>query len=175
MPSQKTLYILRHAKAKEGVAGQDDHARELNERGVGAAKAMGAHLRKSGIHPDKVLCSSSARTTETLMKMEEGTREPMPIEYSEKLYLASANALLTVIAGMGEDVSSLMLIGHNPGMHQLAVKLAGHGNPKQIEKLVEKFPTGALAEIDFGKIEWRDVLITRGELRQFVTPKMLGT
>lgn len=173
MSSQKTLYILRHAKAQEAVAGQDDHVRQLNERGIRAAKDMGKYLFKQKIQPDKVLCSSAVRTTETLLKVEEAYLQPLPTEYTEKLYLASGNAMLTLISGIPDNILKLMLVGHNPGMHQLVLKLARTGSEKLLDKLAEKFPTCAFAEIDLGKIDWRDIGRTRGNLKNFVTPKTL--
>jgi phosphohistidine phosphatase len=170
---QKTLYILRHAKAQEGQSGQEDHDRQLNARGIEAAKQMGKYLHKQKFWPDKVLCSTSARTVETLMKIEEVYKHPLPVEYSDKLYLASANGMLNVVASVPEEVSSLMLIGHNPGMHQLCVKLARVGDAKLLEKLLLKFPTCALAVIDLGSVPWRDVGKVKGELKNFITPKML--
>lgn len=170
---QKILYILRHAKAQEGGGGQEDHERELNERGIRAARHMGKYLAKHKIWPDKVLCSTARRTTETLLKIEEAYLEHLPVEYTDKMYLASANGMLTLIAGMPEEAGKIMLIGHNPGLHQLVLKLAQSGGEKSLERLAEKFPTCAFAEINLGNIHWRDIGKARGELVQLITPKDL--
>jgi phosphohistidine phosphatase len=174
MTSQKTLYILRHAKAENGHASQDDHARTLSARGVEGAAVMGNFLVKHGVKPEKVLCSTAIRTAETLIKLEECYRHPLPVEYREKLYLASASDMLAMIADTPEEIRRLMVIGHNPGIHQLCLKLAKEGDEDLLDTLSLKFPTCAFAAIEFDHATWADLKIASGRLTDFVTPKMLG-
>lgn len=171
---QKILYILRHAKAETGSAGQDDHARLLSRRGVGDVELVAAHLVKLGIHPDKVLCSTAIRTSETFIKLEEAFRHNLPVEFSEKLYLASGNEILNVIAGVPDEIEKLMVIAHNPGLHQLCLKLVHAGDATLLDALALKLPTCAFAGIDLGPESWKQIRNARGILNSFITPKMLG-
>src|SRR6185369_15085974 len=143
--SQKILTLLRHAKAETGGSSQDDKARGLTERGVKATEYIGKYLVEKGIVPDKVLCSSAIRTTETLVKIERAMNRPLSVEYMDKLYLASAGEMLNVIAGVSDEVKHLMIVGHNPGLHELCIKLAKGGDEKLIDKMSIKFPTCAVA------------------------------
>lgn len=165
---KKTLIILRHGKAETAKPAQEDHERILAERGIKAAKRMGRYLKEENLVPQKVMCSSATRTVETLMKLEAGYREPLPVEYSDKLYMATENQLLQIVAAQPDTVNSLMLIGHNPGMHELAVRLSSDGDKKDLEQVRAAFPTCALAIVELKN--WQD---KRGELKLFVTPKTL--
>lgn len=175
MIGQKTLYILRHAKAETGSASQDDHQRTLNERGIEACDIMGKYMFRHHIQPDRVLCSTAERTSETWTRLQPSFKQPPALEYSEQLYLASANEILKVIAQVPDTVGSLMIVGHNPGLHQLSLKLSKAGDESLIDTLALKFPTCSLATINLGAVSWRDVAQARGELRGFVTPKMLSS
>ncbi len=168
MMKQKTLIILRHGKAESARPGQEDHDRILAERGVKAAKRMGGYLKEKGLFPEKVLCSTATRTVETLMKLEEGYRQPLPVEYSDKIYMATENQLLSIIAVQSDEIKSLMIVGHNSGLHELAARVSGEGDKKDLEQVRAAFPTCALAVIELKS--WQD---KQGELKIFVTPKTL--
>ena len=127
------LYLLRHAKSSWDDPGLVDHDRPLAPRGRQAAEAIGAYLREHDIGPELVLCSSAARTRETL------ERVGLTGQIEDALYGAGASALLARLHEVPDEVASVMLIGHNPGMRQLAVDLAG---------LDDKFPTAALATLE---------------------------
>ena len=172
MPSQKIIIILRHGKAEVGSAGQDDRARVLVNIGIEAAKTMGNYLRKQGKKPDLALCSTAARTRETLQYVQQAFGE-LKAEYSDKLYLASGGEMLNVLAGLSEDVKCVLIVGHNPGAHQLCLKLAKHGDEDMLDTMHLKFPTCALAVIAVNT-PWHDIGHTRGTLLDFATPKMLG-
>jgi len=166
---QKTLYILRHAKAETASAGQDDHERRLTQRGVEEACRMGEYLVSQGIAPDKILCSTSVRTQETLQYL-----FPSPlvgrglIEYTDKLYLASANEMIALLAAIPESINSLMLIAHNPGLHQLCLRLAAAGEQALLDRLAAKFSTCALAAIAFDGVAWRNMSRAHGTLTMFI-------
>lgn len=173
MADKKTLYILRHAKAETGRPSQDDHQRGLNERGIEACDIMGKYMVRHGIVPDRVLCSTAERAYNTWARVQEAYKESPPVEYSEQLYLASANEVLKHVAHTPENVKSLMVVGHNPGLHQLCLKLARTGDEKLLDVLMLKFPTCALATLNYdGK--WTDIPSARCELKGFITPKMLS-
>jgi phosphohistidine phosphatase len=164
---KKTLILLRHAKAE---AGQDDHARPLAARGVEEAKLIGAYLRKQGIAPQKILCSTSKRTRQTL----EGLSIKGNIEFSDATYNASEKQHRENIAAQPDNISSLMVIAHNPGLHQLAVELARVGDAKLRRQLAMEFPPCSLVVIDLGDMAWSDIFTARGTLELFVTPRMLA-
>lgn len=171
MPYRKTLTILRHAKAESGSATQDDHDRALTERGQVAATAIGNFMARHHMAFDLVLCSTSRRTRQTFDQLQ---IEPAPpVEYSERLYLASANEIISVLAQTPVAVKDMLLIGHNPGLQQLCLKLSKHGDEDLIDTMAIKFPTCALATIAIGE-NWQDVLQPNGELLEFLTPKALA-
>lgn len=174
MTTPKTLYILRHAKAEIGSPNQEDKSRKLVERGEHAAQIVGAYLFRQGIKPNKIICSDAQRTRQTWAQIESIYTSPQNIDYASKLYLASASEMLSLLTPLPDAVSSVMMIGHNPGVHQLALKLAKKGDEDLIDTMNLKFPTCALAVIALGDIAWDDVMHAQGTLIDFVTPKMLA-
>jgi phosphohistidine phosphatase len=151
----RRLYLLRHAKSSWDDPGLADHDRPLAPRGRRAAKAIGRHLRDQGIEPELVLCSSAARARETL------ERAGLSGQIEEGLYGAGASALLARLHRVPGEVASVMLIGHNPGMQELAFRLGG---------LEDKFPTAALATFECSG--WRE--LERAELVDYVKPRDLA-
>jgi len=166
---QKIITILRHAKAETASAHQDDHERGLTARGMENAGAMGKYMVAQGIAPDRILSSTARRCRETAAVALGGRN----IEYTDKLYLASANETLRLIEQTPETVHSLMLIGHNPGLHQLCLHLAVAGDHALLDGLAAAFPTCALATIIFNSPGWRAIGHARGRLAGFMVPKML--
>jgi len=118
------LLLLRHAKSSWEDAALPDRDRPLNKRGRRAAAAMRQAMRELGLAPDLVLVSPARRTQETLTGLQPWDDTPL-VEQLETLYLATAQQLLAVLRGVHETVRSVLLIAHNPGMHELAVMLAG--------------------------------------------------
>ena len=151
----KRLYLLRHAKSSWDDPELADHERPLSARGRRAADAIGNHLREHGIEPELVLCSSAARTRETLARI------GLSGEVERDLYGASANELLARVRELPPGVESALLIGHNPGMHDLALALTGE--PR------DKYPTGALATIELAG--WT---AGSGRMIGFVRPRELA-
>jgi phosphohistidine phosphatase len=169
---QKTLWLLRHAKAMPGGEGLDDFARPLDSRGRKAAMAIGRDLARRGASADLVLCSPSVRTRETLELVSAALDHALATEFERALYLASEEELLDCLAEVDDDIASVMLVGHNPGIAELAMQLARRGDRDALEALHRKFPTGALAELRPARSHWSD--LHRGcELLRFVTPKSL--
>ena len=163
----KTLYILRHAKAApEDKAG--DAERPLTKRGRNAAAAMGAYLGTLTPAPQLVLCSTSLRTRETLEQIVPSL-DPVPqSRFEESLYLASAGRLLDRLQDLPEAIESVLLIGHNPGLHQLAATL-----PSDPSALADGFPTAALAVLRFSG-DWTSLRPQRAALIDYQTPKSLS-
>lgn len=174
MSTQKTLYILRHAKAEHGSAQQDDHERGIIDVGVQAAKSVGLFMKEESIILDKVLCSNANRARMTWDMVCDVYHTDTATDYQERLYLASMNELLGLIALTDEAVNNICIVGHNPGLHQLCLKLAKSGDAELLDTLSIKFPTCSFAEIELGATPWHDVQHMHGELKKFVTPSMLG-
>jgi phosphohistidine phosphatase len=171
----KRLFLLRHAKAVPAESGIEDFDRTLMLVGMQDAAAMARHLRKSDYKIDLILSSAAARTAQTgelvVQQLE------CEIEFRDGLYLAEPAKILAAVRGAPAAVSSLMIVGHNPGLEALAAMLAREPVRRKErarhEALEEKFPTCALAILDFDIGRWRDVVSGAGKLVDFVRPKDL--
>jgi phosphohistidine phosphatase len=168
----KTLYVLRHAKSDWGDESLRDFDRPLNERGWKAAKAMGRAMRERELVPDLVLVSPAARTMETLARVEEGFGEALEAIENRGIYLAETETLVDLVRSAPGDAKRLMIVGHNPGMHELVLALA-EGPHALREEIAHKFPTAALAEISFDVNAWPDVAPCTGIIRYFLKPRDL--
>lgn len=170
----RQLLLLRHAKSSWDDAKLADRDRPLNERGRRAAGTMRRAMRELGLVPDLVLVSTARRTLETLEALEPWDDQPL-VEPMDSLYLANLSQLLAALNGVAETVRSVLLIGHNPGLHELAVTLAG---PRGLEsgeagrRLAEGFPTGALADFAIAG-SWWQLDAGGGRLQHFLTPRSL--
>jgi phosphohistidine phosphatase len=169
MPIVKRLFLLRHAKSSWDEEGLADRDRPLAPRGKRASKVMAKHLRDERIVPDLILCSPSLRTRETLERV--GIGDATEVRIEPEIYGASERDLLDVLRRVPDDVDSVMLIGHNPSLQALAVSLAGEGS--EVARMREKFPTAALATLDF-EGGWRELAPGVAELASFVRPKELA-
>ncbi len=166
-----SLYLLRHAKAQKAVPGEDDLARPLIRRGRDNAEVLAAWLKKSGIRPAMVLCSPSARTRETLEIVQPALGEPR-IVFEAALYGASPLALRALLARVGAGVPSVLIVGHNPGIQELAVALAGHGSPRLRTKMREKYPTCALSIFSAPVDDWHG-FAAMSRIEEFIRPSDL--
>jgi phosphohistidine phosphatase len=163
----KTLYILRHAKAPP-EAGDGDALRPLMKRGRKAAAAMGAYLAGLEPRPKLVLCSTSLRTRETLDEILPALDPEPQLLFEDAIYLAAASRLLDRLQHLAETAASVLLIGHNPGLHQLAISLADESGT-----LAEGFPTAALAVLRIPG-RWSALRPHQATLIDFKTPKSLS-
>jgi phosphohistidine phosphatase len=162
----KTLYILRHAKAEaEGRDG--DAERSLMKRGRKAAAAMGEYLAGLKPVPQLVLCSTSLRTRETLDQVLPALHPAPQTLFEDSLYLAGTSRLLDRLQRLPEPTESVLLIGHNPGLHQLAASLASDAR-----ELANGFPTAALAVLRISGA-WSGLKPRQAALIDFKTPKAL--
>ena len=170
----KIILLLRHAKSAWGQPGLDDHERPLNKRGERAAEAMAEHIVHNAPRPDLILCSTALRTRQTLAPLVHRLVSPAPpIALEKSLYLASKPALLVRLRAVPDDVRAVLLIGHNEGIGELAGALAGTGDPAALDRLQDKFPTGALATFEIADGPWRELAPGAAELRAFVRPRDL--
>ena len=171
------LLLLRHAKSDwSGSVG--DHDRPLASRGRKAMPRMGAFMRKKGYVPAAILCSTAARTKETVELLLPALRADPKIRYEESLYLGEWRTLLGVVQTAAAADTPLMVVGHNPGLEQLAIALSvqpeDDGERARREKLERKFPTAALAVLDFAEPQWSAVTPGKGRLTDFVRPRDLS-
>ncbi len=167
----KRLYLLRHAESSWDDPTLADHDRPLAPRGRPAAKVMAKHLGRKGIAPGLVLCSPSRRTRETLTRIAQGLGKNADVRIEAELYAASAAVLLEVLHEVPDEVESVMLIGHNPGIQDLALSLARPGSKSA--RVRSKFPTAALATQELNGT-WRELAPGSAELVSFVKPKELS-
>jgi phosphohistidine phosphatase len=168
----RTLYVLRHAKSDWGDSSLRDFDRPLNERGWKAAKAIGREMRERDIAPDLVLVSPAARTTVTLARVEEGFGGKFNAVETRSIYLAETVTLIDLVRSAPAHADRLMIVGHNPGMHELVLSLT-EGPQDLRNEAAGKFPTGALAEISFDVRDWAEVAPGTGRIRSFVKPRDL--
>lgn len=166
-----TLSLLRHAKSSWKSPTLEDRDRPLAARGEADAPLMGKALARRGIDPELVLCSSARRTRETLaLVLPELKYEPRVV-YEESLYHAGPAGIIQMLGGIGADVSQVLLVGHNPALHALALDLIGFGPTILRDRLEAKLPTGALVVINFPVGQWKDIAVNTGELTVFLTPR----
>jgi phosphohistidine phosphatase len=166
----KRLYVLRHAKSSWDDPGVADHARPLAGRGRRAAKAVARHLRDRGVQPDLVLCSPARRARETLKRIEPALGQ-VAVEFDGGIYGASAGELIERLRALPDDVGSVLLIGHNPGLQDLIVAVA---HPSRAAREVEAtYPTAALATLEFSGESWRALGADTAELVELTRPRDL--
>ena len=135
-------------------------------------RKMAKYIRRNKIRPGLVLCSPSLRTRQTLEAIESSLGKGSQIESESELYAASEEKLLQRLQALPESVDSVMLIGHNPGLHELALMLASRG--VDLRRLEEKFPTGALATLVAEGEDWAALGPGDAELVDYVVPRELG-
>jgi phosphohistidine phosphatase len=169
----KTLYLLRHAKSDWGNPGLDDHDRPLAARGERAAAVVGVHFAQQGFQPSLVLCSSARRTRETLDALLPHLPDPPELVVEERIYLASGGQLLARLQEVDDRQSGVLLIGHNPGIAELAQALPGCGERASLRRLAARFPTAASAVCEFDLERWRNLAPGSGRLLSYATPKDL--
>jgi phosphohistidine phosphatase len=162
-----SLMLLRHAKSSWDDPALRDFDRPLAARGRVAAERMGAYMARQDIAPELILSSSAVRTRQTLALVLPRT------EFADGLYLAAPAALLSRLRKVGAAADAVMIVGHNPGMHSLAVTLSGNGDANSLKALAAKFPTAALAVITFDVRNWSRIAPATGRLAEFMTPKRL--
>ena len=170
----RNLYLLRHAKSSWDDPSLDDFDRPLNGRGRKAARRMAAHLAATGIRPALVLVSPARRTRAT-WDILSGALEGVPSAIEEGLYEAGKSELMDRLRHLDEHLTSVMLIGHNPGLERLAQGLChGHGEETAVARLKDKFPTGTLAVLETDVDRWAKLAGGTCRLTAFVRPKDIG-
>jgi len=173
----RRLMLFRHAKTETDAPSGRDQDRRLDERGHRDAAEVGGWIGRHPPFPDLVQVSPAVRARQTWEIAWEAMKDhaPLPpVELVDELYGADpAQLLRTIRMAEASDPKRLMVVGHNPGMHELALALAGSGDAAARKALADNLPTAGLAVFDFATNDWTDVAFRRGRLVLFVTPKLL--
>jgi len=174
----RRLMLLRHAKTETDAPSGRDQDRRLDDRGHRDAAQIGDWIACHPPFPDTVLVSHAVRARQTWDIAWEAMKDRVPapqVEILPELYGADPAQILDSIriATAPADPKRLLLIGHNPGMHEIALMLIGGGDPDGAEALANNLPTAGLAIFDFDVKDWEDVAYRRGKLVLFVSPKLL--
>jgi phosphohistidine phosphatase len=173
----RRLMLLRHAKTEHEASSGRDQDRRLDNRGRHDAAEIGGWIGRHPPFPDCVLVSHAIRAHQTWEVAWQAMKDLVPapeVELMPELYGADAAGLLQIIRSASQtDPRRLLLVGHNPGMHELALALAGSGDPAGRAALADNLPTSGLAILDFDTDDWTDVAFRRGRLVLFVSPKLL--
>jgi len=166
------LLLLRHGKSA-WPDGMDDLERPLTKRGREASRRMGRYLADEQLVPDLALVSPARRTRETWALAEDALRD-VPMRSEPRIYEAPPDRLLGVVKGVEADVGTLLIVGHNPGLQELARLLLGQDERYAHATTIAKYPTAGLAVIDLAVRAWHELSPRSGRLVGFVTPKTLG-
>ncbi len=169
----RRLILLRHAKSDWADRALSDHDRPLAARGRAAAPLIGKWLAQSEGSPDRAVVSTARRTRETwaLVARElDGAPEPV---FERRIYEARASDLLDVVRETPDRVGTLLMVGHNPGMAELAARLVGAGDGEARLRMARKFPTAAVAVMEVYGDGWADLAPRTASLVDFVTPRDL--
>jgi phosphohistidine phosphatase len=171
--TMRRLMLLRHAKAEKAKPGEPDRDRTLNAKGREDAPKIGFYMARHKLVPQRAVISPTLRTRETWdLLSEESSAAPLVL-YDEHLYNASAETILKIIQTTPPDVHSLLVVGHNPGLHEAARLLIASGDVELRERLQEDLPTAGLAVIDFALDDWSKLHPHAGRLDRFVSPRSL--
>ena len=158
----KTLYILRHAKSAWTYADLSDFERPLNERGIKTAPFMGELMAKKDFQPGLILSSPAVRAKQTALLVKKAGRMKAEIKYDERIYEASPLRLMEIVSEIENEIESVLLVGHNPGLEGLVKFLTGE---------FERMPTAALAVVDLKTEDWKAVHHDCCTLRALIRPK----
>lgn len=169
----KTLTLLRHAKSAWDDPVERDFDRPLNGRGRRAANRIGRYMRDEALAFDHVRASPALRVSQTIAGVEDGYGRSLAPQFDRRIYLASAATLLNVIHELDDAHARTLLVGHNPGLEELALLLARDDDVPLRRELAIKYPTATLAELRFDVDHWADIVEHSGQLVLFVRPREL--
>jgi phosphohistidine phosphatase len=165
----KTLHLLRHAKSSWKDPGLDDHDRPLSKRGRETARGLAAYLRRARVAPDLVICSTAVRARQTLDPIAKAIKPPKVV-LEKGLYEATQERIWKHLRGLPKSADCVLLIAHNPGLHDLALSLAGADSSELVPPRGGKFPTGAIASFRFDGA-WKALQPQSAMLFSYMTPK----
>lgn len=168
----RALTLLRHAKSSWDDRTQRDFDRPLNERGRRAAAVMGAFIKAEGLAFDHVLASPAIRVRETIACAEAALGRPLGAQFDKGIYMASSVTLLEHLAAVAGNPARILLIGHNPGLEDLALQLLPETDPLRA-LVLEKYPTASLAELTLPADSWAEATDGTARLTRFTRPRDL--
>jgi phosphohistidine phosphatase len=171
----RRLMLLRHAKTEQAEPGERDRDRDrkLMKRGRADAPAIGAYMAHHGMIPDLALVSPAIRAQETWTLVAAAFAKAPRITTDDRIYNATFEKLITVIGGV-RKARSIVVVGHNPSLHDLALQLIASGDAKARERINEKLPTSGLVVIDLPIDEWSLLRAHAGRLERFVSPRLIA-
>ncbi len=169
----RRLFLIRHAKAEPSV-GRDDYERRLTDRGRADARRVAAALAPRKMLPDLLVHSGAARAKETAEIFAAEWKRKVALREEAGLYDASLASLLALMRALSDENARVGLVGHNPGLGELAVALIGSGAEPEMRRLAAKYPTGAVAVLDLSARRWEDVKRNSAMLAVYLTPAELG-
>ena len=165
----RRLLLFRHAKATV-MTGHDDHERALIERGRRDAARVAGFVAASGLIPDLIVQSGARRARETAEIARAAWPRAVETRTEPRLYDASRSAVEAIVRALPDGCASVMLVGHNPSLADVANHLIGDGADFDLLRISSKFPTGSVAALDFDVAHWRQVEPGGGKLVSFATP-----
>ena len=165
----RRLLLFRHAKAAV-AAGHDDHERALMERGRRDAARVAAFIAASGLTPELVVHSGARRAKETAEIARAVWPRLIEARVEPRLYEASRPTVEAIVRALPDGSASVMVVGHNPSLADVANHLVGHGADFDLLRISAKFPTASLAALEFDVAHWRDVQPGSAKLACFATP-----
>ncbi len=172
----RRLLLLRHAKAERAApAGGRDRDRLLAPIGRDDASRLGTYLVRHDFRPDLVVVSTAARTRETWDLAAAAFPAAPPTIYDDRVYDASPETLLGIFHETDKQVGTLLVVGHNPGLHEVATLLIASGDLEARQRINEDFPTAGLAVVDFALDGWSRLHPHAGRLERFISPRSLAT
>jgi phosphohistidine phosphatase len=169
----RRLLLFRHAKAESSETGREDRTRGLIERGRRDAVRIGAYMETHSLMPNRVIVSPAKRAQETWKHAADRLKPSQDATTVEKLYNAPAQTLFDLIKNTPATARTVLVVGHNPGLHEVALMLVASGDIDARERLCEKLPTSGLVVIDFAFDDWSQLHPRSGRLERFVSPKSL--
>lgn len=169
----RRLLLLRHAKTERAEPGERDRDRKLTARGRADAPVIGAYMASHRLVPELALVSPATRAEETWALVAAAFKRTPRATKDARIYNASTQTLMTLISE-ATRASSLLVVGHNPGLHDLAVQLIASGDVDARERIKEKLPTSGLVVLDFPFHEWSELHRGSGRLERFVSPRLIA-
>ena len=169
----RRLLLLRHAKTERTGPGERDRDRKLTARGRLDAPVIGAYMARHRLVPDLALVSPATRALETWELVVAALNKTPRLVKDERIYNAGTDTLVELIRET-DDAHSVLVVGHNPGLHDLAHQLIGSGDVEARESLNEKLPTCGLVAIELAFDDWSKLHDRAGRLERFVSPRLIG-
>jgi phosphohistidine phosphatase len=169
----RRLLLLRHAKTERAEPGERDRDRRLTARGRADAPVIGAYMVRHRLGPNVALVSPVKRAEETWALVADAFKKSPRVVREERIYNAGAATLMELIRAV-RDATTLLVVGHNPGLHDLAVQLIASGDVDARERVKEKLPTCGLVVVEFPLDAWSQLHANTGRLERFISPRLIA-